>query len=532
MVLLVPAFIIAAFMALMNLGVGGPQVNIDDYTLYEGGFLVWFGHAPPQHAYLECWINGVASLITFICKSALHGQITDVFGLEFVPRAYSDFYYYPDLYYLAYRLVVTLFFLATSVLIYFIARQCVPTRISGYAPALASVFYLFSFNAYWSNLAGRPDTLVVFFAMLGYYFYLRSEYRIDTPWFWLAAGMFGLAAGLKLHGAFFAIFATLDLLRVKGFRSGVRGGLILVGLSLLFFVLADGSLLFDPLKYVKARMMTYRDDHSTYLKWGGQFLSILRGSGWVVVPLLLGARFCLKKEAQQAKIRSVVFFALCWLVLFASIRQLRAYWMLPALPLFYISALVVLDRLRQLRWSAIALVVAVLLLQSVLEVRKIYASPYNELRRWIETTVTDNDALYLVGYTVLRVPRSESANVLLRKCIVQSVTEDAPRYGFVYRHLKNWEELTTLRLLDMLIPQAGKGINMIGYLERSVNFGNGDEFLKPFNYIIVQDRFGFDDMAGLKQYLERYFIQLGSYTGEGGEGYGLPYHIYKRKTED
>lgn len=530
-VLLVLAFAIAAFLALMNLQVGGPQVNIDDFSLYEGGFLVWFGHAPPQHAYLECWINGLTSLFTFFVKNVVLGSETVAVGLEFVSHAYSDFYYRPDVYYASYRFVIVLFFLATAGLVYLIGRQCAQERLEGLAPSLAAIFYLFSFNAYWCNLAGRPDTLVAFFGVLGLYFYLRAGYRDDSPWLWLAAVAFGVTAGLKLHGAFFAIFAALDLLRVKGFRGGLRSALLLAVLSVVLFMVSDGVLLFDPLKYVKARMLTYQDDHSTWLMWGQQFWTILRGSGWFTIPLAVGACFLLRGEDRQAKIRSVVFIGLCWLLLFASIRQLRAYWMLPALPLFYLCALVALDRMKHARWPAVTMVVTVLVTQSVLEVGKIHASPYNELRSWAEATVTDEDFIYLVGYSVLRIPRSQVANDLLRGIIEQAVANDARAHGFTHRHLKNWEELTTLRLLDMLIPKPGKGYNVIGYLERRADFANGEDFLRAFNYIIVQERFGLEDQDGLKRYLERHFTPVGQRTGEGGEGYGLTYHIFQRKQE-
>lgn len=530
-VLLVLAFSIAAFMALLNLRVGGPQVNIDDFSLYEGGFLVWFGHAPPQHAYLECWINGLTSLLTFLVKNVLLGGETNAIGLEFVSHAYSDFYYRPDVYYASYRFVIALFFLATAGLVYLVGRQCVRERLEGLAPALAAIFFLFSFNAYWCNLAGRPDTLVAFFAVLGLYFYLRADYRDDSPWFWLAAVAFGVAAGLKLHGAFFAIFAALDLLRVKGIRAGLRSSLLLAVLSVTLFMVSDGALLFDPLKYVKARMLTYHDDHSPWLVWGQQFWAILRGSGWLIVPLALGAGLFLRREDGRAKIRSIVFIGLCWLLLFASIRQLRSYWMLPALPLFYLCAIVVLDRMKQIRWPAVILITVVLLTQSVLEVRKIYAAPYNELRNWVETSITDSDSIYLVGYSVLRIPRSQAANDLLRGTMEQIVADDTRATDFVYRHLKNWEELTLLRLLDMLKQKPNKGFNFIGYLERRTNFNNDKNFLPNFNYIIVQEKFGLEDRDGLELYLERHFTLVGQRTGEGGEGYGLRYYIYKRNRE-
>lgn len=525
---LIPVFIIAACMALVNLRVGAPQVNIDDCTLYEGGFLVWFGHVPPQHAYLECWINGAVSLVTFLVKEVFIAQKWDAISLEFVSRAYSDFYYNPDAYYAAYRFVVIIFNLATALLVYLSARLCIRKKLAGYAPAFAAILYLFSFNTFWCILAGRPDSLVAFFSLLGVFLYMRSNYRDDSPWFWLAGVAFGLAAGLKLHGAFFAIFAALDILRVKGFRKGMRSISILAILSVLFFMVADGSLLFDPLKYLKARWLTYKDDYSAYMNLGGQFVTVLRGSGWVMAPLVLVSWLAIRNEGRDSQARSVAFMALCWLALFVSIRQLRSYWMLPALPLIYISAILVIDRMQKAGVALAVIAVAVFVSQSVAEVQKIHTAPYNDLRNWVGRNISDKDFVYLIGYSVLKVPRSTRANTLWQSLVECQLAGDAKKYGFTCRHLKNWEELTKLRLLDMLIPQEGKGLNIIGYLEHGTEFDQNEDFLHQFNYFIVQDKFGFENRENFDSYLKRNYIFITQLVGEGGEGYGLNYKIYKR----
>lgn len=471
--LLAPAFVLAAAMALVNLGVGGPQVNIDDFTIYEAGFLVWFGHAPPQHAYLESWINGLASLFTYLVKGIVQFGDLSFVDLEFVSKAYSDFYYTPDVYYAAYRFVIVLFYLGTGALVYLIGRQCVPACMAGLAPAFSAILFLFSFNAFWCNLAGRPDTLVVFFAMIGILFYLKANYQDRSPWFWLAAASFGIAAGLKLHGAFFTIFAALDLLRVNGLRTGMRSFLLLALASVLFFVIADGTLLFDPLKYVKARVLTYQDDHSPYLVWGQQILTILRGSGWVAVPLALVGWLVTRNEQHRAEIRTILFFVLCWLALFLAIRQLRAYWMLPALPLFYLAVCVAIDRMKRLSPFVAAGIVLLFVTQSAAEVMKIHQADYDGLRRWVEASTTTEDAIYLVGFSVLRVPRTEAANSALRGTVEEGIRQDTKSHGFTYRHLKNWEEQTTLRLLEMLIPHAREGFNLYGHIEYRADFEKG-----------------------------------------------------------
>lgn len=526
--ILIPSFLIAAVMALVNLDAGAPQVNIDDYSLYEGGFLVWFGHAPPQHAYLECWINGATSLATFVVKSTLDGRFDDVASLEIVSNAYSDFYYHPDIYYSAYRFVLVVFYLATAFIVFLIAKRCIAQRLSGFGPALAAVLYLFSFNTFWCNLAGRPDTLVAFFGMLGFLFHLKSNYRSDSPWFWLSAMTLGVTAGLKLHGAFFAIFAALDVLRVRGIRQGLRGVLVLTTLSVAFFMIADGTLLFDPLKYVKARVATFHDDISLYLVWGQQFPAMLRGSGWLSAPLAMMAWFAIRGESRNARVRSVVFFALCWLVLFASIRQLRAYWMLPALPLIYISAVVVMDRMKQAGYALAVAGVIVVVAQSMHEVALIHSSPYGELRSWVEQNVARDDWVLLVGYNALRIPMSDAANSSLEDFLKKTVIADRHEYRFTYRHLKHWEELSKLRLLDMLVAEHGAGLNLVRYLE----YGNVRldwRFMDKFDCIIVQEGFHPQNEDDFVNYLKRYFELIDERVGEGGQGYGLNYLIYRRR---
>ena len=204
-----------------------------------------------------------------------------------------------------------------------------------------------------------------------------------------------------------------------------------------------------------------------------------------MVPLALGSLLAIRDEGRSAGVRSIVFMALCWLILFVSIRQLRAYWMLPVLPLVYISAITVLDKMKNAGFALAAFAVIIFLFQSVAEVREFNIAPYNELRNWVQNNISDKDSVYLVGYSVLKVPRSVSANASLKSYFASYVAEDT-KYGFTYRHLKNWEELTVLRLLDMLIPEKGKGFSIIGYQDRSTDFEKDDKFLENFNKKIIK----------------------------------------------
>src|SRR5512145_759993 len=89
------AFFISAFFKLLNINTGSPFVTIDDITTFNGGFLVWFGEAPSQRMYIESWICGVSSLITFIIKMIVKGNIGNI-NINIVANAYRDFYGYPD----------------------------------------------------------------------------------------------------------------------------------------------------------------------------------------------------------------------------------------------------------------------------------------------------------------------------------------------------------------------------------------------------------------------------------------------------
>jgi len=96
---LAAAFLISFALKAANIGVGAPQFMIDDFTLYQGGFLVWFGQAPPQHAFLESWVCGLSSLLrpedlqshvasrVFLIRPEHLGELAAAQGLaQVVPR--------------------------------------------------------------------------------------------------------------------------------------------------------------------------------------------------------------------------------------------------------------------------------------------------------------------------------------------------------------------------------------------------------------------------------------------------------------
>ena len=146
------------------------------------------------------------------------------------------------------------------------ARRVLPGARS---PAVwATLLFVFTANTLWSAYAGRPDTLMAGASMAGIALYLNSIMGGSRASFWSAAICLGLAAGLKMHGALFTVLVALDVVRREGLVRGWRPAASFAAVALFFFLVADGSLLFDPLMYVKARWATYHDDYSPWLHWG------------------------------------------------------------------------------------------------------------------------------------------------------------------------------------------------------------------------------------------------------------------------
>ena len=318
-VALTVAFTLSAGLKAVNLRVGGPQYMIDDFSLFDGGFLVWFGQAPPQHAYLECWVNGLCSLRIGV-RTALSGTWATA------RRAISSR-----------RRCVT-----TTTRPTFTMRHIVPfswgstSSPRSWCSSWRGARWMddsrgrcgygaVSVHIQHAVVRARGPTRYAHDARRHRWrrLYLLSEGQTDREGFWWAAVACGLAAGLKMHGGLITIFIVIDLIRRRGLRAGVRPALCFAATAFFFFLVADGSLPFDPLKYVKARWATYHDDYSPYLHWGNQFRVMLRPTVIVLIPLAVyGAVQALRRRSPQA-IQSLAVVALGWLVDFSLTRQLQ-----------------------------------------------------------------------------------------------------------------------------------------------------------------------------------------------------------------
>lgn len=522
------AFVCSAALKLANVGVGGPQFMIDDFTLYEGGFLVWFGQAPPQHSYLESWICGAVSLAVFLVNSAVAGQWDAIATGSVVPNALRDFYNAPDAYYAAYRSVLVAVDLLTAAVVFRLARRMFD---GPFWPMWIAVLFLFTYNTLWCALVGRPDTLLTFAAAVGVHLYLRSGGDTGRAAFWLAAVWLGAAAGLKMHGALFTVFVAVDLLRLHGIRAGIRAAVAFSGIAFFFFLVGDGSLLFDPLKYVKARWATYHDDYSPYIQWGDQFGVMFRATAWVIVPLAIaGAVMALRRRANAA-LASVAILALGWLVIFCATRQLRGYWMLPATPLLYILAAGALQAIRNVHARRLLAVAALLIavVQTASVSWKTRHAGLDELRSWVTANVRSDERFYLVGEAILRLPKDTEAIQVYRAAYGREAAQDAADgKPFVERHLKNWEEAAAMRLFDMLDFQNERGFTFYSARDLPVSKFGDLVSLRSFDYLIVQQGFTGPELPGLERVLAEDFDFVAMRRSEGGDGSGLMHAIYRR----
>jgi hypothetical protein len=514
---------------LLVVHVGAPYVTVDDNTMYEGGFLVWFGQAPPQRMYLESWVAGLASLGTYAASAASLGG-------NFVADAWRAFHDDPDPFVHTYRWLMLLVDLATVLVVYGIGRHVFRPLADGrIAALLVALMYLASFNTLWSNVVARPDTLTAFLAALGLFFYVRCGHGERAAAFYASAVAFGLAAGMKLHAAFFTVVVVVDLVRVLGLRQGASTAIPFGMVSVITFCVAAGSPLFDPLLYVKLRYLNAIDDASPWISWGEQFHVVLYGSAWLVAPLALYGAFRAMRSGEwrrQPVVASVFVLAISWLVLFCLIRQLRSYWMLPALPALYLAAVWTLWTMpREWVRNAIAgVLVVVLLAQSYTQMRELRSTGYGELRAWINANVAPDEPIYLLGYSGIGLPYSSVAIGNRRQGIERKMRDRiASGEPFTQRHVRLWEERADLRLFDMLDFRSGTGHTWYGYHDVPLDEYQGIVAPEDFRYVVVQQHFPMEDEPDLMQMLQQSFTEVARMTGPGGHSNGLEYIVYARR---
>lgn len=527
-------FVSAGF-KLFIIDVGAPYVTMDDQTMFSGGFLVWFGQAPPQRMYIESWFSGFSSIVVYAWTQLLAGN-TEALNLNIFADAYSDFNQNPYPYVYGYRLLMLFFDLLTVLFIFKTSQIVFARKKHGeWLAAIVASLYLMSYNTIWCNIVARPDTGTALFAATSLFLYYRSNFGASIHQLWGSALLMGIATGYKLHGALFVIFILLDMWRTLGFRHAFKRCFQFGLISFIAFLISSGSAIFDPLLYAKLRALNVKDDASPWINWGDQIVVLFRGAGWFAIPLIFAAIFSTWKYRQLSEnkyINSVVFLAICWIFLFLSIRQLRAYWMLPALPIIYMAAVsifTVIERRSVLvGLSIIALAIAAF--QSAQQVSTFNNVNYKQLSSWVERNIEPESSIYILGYEALNLPRNTVAINNLKKGIEKGMEQSLATENFTYRHLRLWEERSALKLFSMLEFKSA-GYEYYGYHVAPLSHYDGIISFDEMDYVIFLDGFIFPEIDIINARLATDFDKVATnIVGPGGGGKGLSYRIYKRTS--
>ena len=519
------------------LGVGAPYTTIDDHTLFEAGFMVWFGEAPPQRTYVESWLVGISSLFTYLGQVIVNGDLHQLTP-NLVADAYRSFTENPAPFVIVYRLFMLALDIATALVTFFLALAIIGQHHYRYWLATFSAgLFLLSYNTIWCYLVARPDTATAFFTTLGFLFYYKSGFAQHKSWFLISALTFGIATGFKMHAAMAVVFIMADLWRHHGFRKSKDDALLFGVVAFICFLVTAGTTLFDPLLYIKLRALNIRDDASPWIQWGEQFLVVLKGTGWVIAPLLLVLlfrNFFHKNQSIPEPVKSALFISLLFIIVFCSIRQLRAYWMLPALPLFYIVAGYMVAHIKSSK-TVMALgigVAGIFLAQCFTQLQDFSQARYGELQSWVKANVEPDEAIYIIGYNTLFLPCNTRC-LQNRKASISAKLEQAVtnQESFTIRHVRLWEERAQLRLIDMLNAESEAGFNYYSINSTSIDDLAPHVTFASIDYVLLMQGYSNPEHVELIGQVKREFDYVATANAPGGKAGtgGLPYDIYRRK---
>jgi hypothetical protein len=205
--------------------------------------------------------------------------------------------------------------------------------------------------------------------------------------------------------------------------------------------------------------------------------------------------------------------------------------MLPATPLLYILAATALQAIRNTQVRRVVAVAALLIAvpQTAWLSWQTRHAGLDDLRTWVTATVQPHEQFYMVGDSVLRLPKDTEAMQVYRTAYSREAAADlASGTPFVERHLKNWEETAALRLFDMLNFQNARGFTF--YSARDLPLAKFGDLVPvdSFDYVMVQQGFTLDSMPALARELANDFEVIGTRRSEGGDGSGLLHTIYRR----
>ena len=276
---------------------------------------------------------------------------------------------------------------------------------------LAAAFWAFGINAIALNRIGKEDTLLVFFMLFGFYFYLRAKVTspvhsgIRTKHYILSAASFGLMMASK----YFPHYFGLNMLfhhnwKVRKAKPGEPPGKTPVwfyGLVLLCLLIANPAMLLPPVwKYLDAYMGERLLVHSGYLFAGHLYKNNMSSSPFwgtpiyfyvlflaIKTPLVVLAGFLTGLAVSIKKWRTpaygfLIFMLLFWIVPYSLAGGKWLRYTLSLMPFVYMLAAVgivaatrfAIARLGKSRNAALAIPVAAVLIFVAVPSWKAFAS--------------------------------------------------------------------------------------------------------------------------------------------------------------
>lgn len=265
----------------------------------------------------------------------------------------------------AVRLPNVIFGALTSVVIFALAKELFSLQVA----LLSSLLWSFGTIAIMDNRIAKEDTLLAFFAWLGYYFYIKAKNAsaISTQgnsesqgkWYAAAGASFGLMLASKYFPHYLALIVLYYFLPLnRGAYPPLRRRdyFLLFGTFAIVFLAADPIVLFpSTIKYMLHYAAEGTMTHHGYLMMGRFYLNdpahLHGGMPWFFYLLLLAIKtplpvlFALSVGMVEVARRRrepgpffIILMSLLWIVPFSllSVKWLR--WMLSWMPTIYIIA--------------------------------------------------------------------------------------------------------------------------------------------------------------------------------------------------
>jgi hypothetical protein len=158
---------------------------------------------------------------------------------------------------------------------------------------------------------------------------------------------------------------------------------------------------------------------------------------------------------------------------------------------------------------------------------------YGELKEWVQKNVQPNEVIYIVGYNTLFLPCNKTC-LENRKYSIEQRLNTAITAGetFTLRHVRQWEERTQLKLIDMLDVNSTTGFNFYSMNGTPLNTLQGRIELNDIQYLLVMQGYTTPDAIKFFEEIKQEFKFVTTANAPGGKAGtgGLPYDIYVRNT--